>query len=319
MPSDSASDPKSAFAALFRQHWDAGTGRQGKIDPRYKSWTTREFLDAMEKAGNGISNDTLNHWLHGENVPQPEPRTALLKVLFPKATEGKGDTADDRLWNEMDAVWKPAWYGSRPRRGRLPPAPPLPEAWPMLEDGWDMGWLVQFLLHEPVPVNEQPGAFYVPATLRLGQLERTCEHGTFAVSLNSAFVEIPANSYQLAKGMIAGAKNFPHDHFVSEAGGARIIGPHVGKRLHGDVLLDEHLAMIEEGVRGGDPLTVRIVASPSEIDIVATEACEANPAGGPVTVTKSNLMKLLVLDRCKQDSDGRAILAQHRRRRSRPE
>ena len=308
MPPNSVVDPKEQFFHLFTDLWNSGKGRTKKADPRYARWTSKEFLNAMDKVGAATTDDSLRNWKNGKNLPAPAQIEGILKVFFPAASPGMGVTDDDAAWQSMEALWQTAWYG----RHAGQPLPPLEPSEPI--KGWinlggsEFDGLVEFRLHPPDAANDADDRHYVRATLWIGTVERDWEGGTVEISLVNALVVMPSTSYQPAEKKMIGEADNTHDHFERSVGGARIIGPRPDDRhLSGDVLLGAHLAVIEPAQRGGGPLTVRIVADRNCFDVIPRVDDNSEP---PVHVNKQHALKALIFDACGKDSLNRAILAE---------
>lgn len=315
---------KMRFSALFKRHWHAGRGRTPPPGSKYVCWNAAEFGKAMTAAGGGISDDTLTNWFEGANVPQPEPANRILKVFFPSAPEGLGDTADAVDWREMHSVWEAAWYNRRARVRETPPEPPevRPElAW-VHDGGFETLGLVEFRAHLPTPINAVPGNYLLPATLLLGQMTRTWEPYVVTISLLDATLTVASTVYQPAAGKLVGDAGFQHDHFERTTGGARITGPRAGKILKGDVLTDEvgrNVAEIEPADPSGEPLTLRVAAGPKDFE---SRAVRSDPTEAIDEAPKPNrdiIIKALIFAACRRDELGRAILAERRLRPKRPE
>jgi hypothetical protein len=266
----------------------------------------------MEHAKALITTDTLANWINTRNVPQPGPKDGILKVFFPEAQEGKGDTADDKDWIEFETAWRRAWYTIRPK-AKLPPEPVEPASKWVHVGGYEFEGLIEFRLHPLEPGNQD--RHLVRATLWIGTARRPWRNCIVTISLVDASVSVLSTSYQPAEGKMIGDKDLSHPNFERMAGGARIVGPLIDGRLTGNILDGGYMAEVEPGVAGGDPLTVRVLADQASFDITALEIRNQESMPKDVGRNKHSVIKALIFDVSEKDSLGRAILAERKMER----
>jgi hypothetical protein len=310
--------PETRFFDLFKALYDAGRGRPGLANRRYPGWTPKDFLDAMEKAGSAPSEETLAHWLAGQNVPLPAAKDAFLQVFFPKAATDKQDHTDR---DELAEAWQAAWVPRRvtPRKRAEPRAPNPMSQW---EDrpGYEYKGLVEFRLETPVASNEDPDVYWLPATLRFGVASPDLEGIRFTIAVRVAHLDILETGYRLASGTLIGdSGRLQHDNFVRKTGDSEAIAPKPdGVHLNGPVLAEPtNIAAVRPAVKGRGPLTAQIAASPIQIDIEISPDT-AGPPGFDMT-NKTAVLKALMTSNYRTDALGRVVLARRRMERKRAE
>lgn len=307
--SDSSSNAR--FFDLFRVHFDAGRGMPPRRADKVHRWTPKPFRDAMDNAGHSIDGETLANWRNRRVVPLPSARDAFLLVFFPHA---ESDLADKRDWKELEQAWQDAWHRRLARSTTLPVAARPVVQWKLLRDDPFDG-LIEFALEEPIPFNDATDRYKLPATLIFGTARRPWQGGELTFQLHSAYLDIPVTSYQIADGMLIGdSERLPNENFTREAGSTKVHGPRTDGCLRGHVLeKDEIIAIVRPAIEGGPPLTARVSAWPTDIDVTTVATTSGTPASTTIDEeTRDAVLKALILDKHKRDNLGRVILARRR-------
>jgi hypothetical protein len=311
------SDPKVIFFGLFRQHWDEGTGRAAGADVRYRSWTPKEFGDAMQKCGCQISDDAVRLWYLGEHLPRSLQKAAILRVFFPTSGIGKRETAADEAFRTMDALWLEAQRRPRSQsKELLPPATyDQPAEW-VIFDRRSIDGLTELRLHPP-RLGNLPGTVYIDATLRIATAIYEWEERSVSIGLREAFLSVDSASYQPSKKSMIGDRS-EHPYFKPTPGGADITGPRDKHGcLTGDPLGEDYVTAIEPTNDDEKPVTMRLRAGRRSFKVAVTNTEKQHHSRNSTAVNKDAVLNALIYERREKDRQGRVVLAQVRMQRKR--
>lgn len=297
--------PTTRFFTLFRQHWDAGTGRPANKDVRYAGWTTKEFADTMRQCGAPISDDAARLWYRGtelkRNLPRATQKVAILKVFFP-----------DR---HADQAMEDAWQFARDNTA----APAAAES-PNATDGWQLTenratkGLAEIQFHDLETTNQQDH-WKLQATPLFGVVELDDAD----IGLKDATLTV-TTQYTIAQGSMLGDPARPHAHIKRIANGARITGPtdnHM--RLEGTPVSEDHLAMIEPGEDGADSISLTLHAGRRSFHVTLPNDATETEDEKSIRDKKQRVLDLLLFNSATKDPQGRAILAKATRKRITPD
>jgi hypothetical protein len=304
------------YFKLFRMHWDQGTGREGRIDPFRKGWTTTDFLNRMQKVGHSVSDDTVKNWLQNKSFPHRRQHETIVKVYFGASESNRGELSSNAARDEFEAAWQMA---EDSRHERIEKRPRITENDPSFE--WQIfacngiDGLTEVRLHQPRLGNE-PGTYFIDATIRIDRIECEPNGITIFIGLRDVFLSLTSPSYQAAKGTMIGERS-TQPHVRVTVGGVEFNGPRDKAHgcLVGDLLGEEYIAVIEPTREIEHPITVMLHAGRRSFSVARGNDKDGNSGAEMVGAEKDAVLNALIYKGRPKDGLGRAILAQSRMRR----
>lgn len=305
------------FYALFRQHWDAGTGlahHARHAVERDRCWIYKTFADAFAKtpgnAGNALDSKTVEAWKVGPprvHRLQERNKDAILATFFPRPRDARAEAG----CAEMEAAWARLPSSTtkvipsssiETREDRL--------AWRLDPPQCIMKNLVELRLHQPDPGNR--GSWYVKATLRIDS-QVCCQLSpteAVLISLREPTLTLEAPGFPIAENSRIGERPGGHPHFRPRPNGWHVLRTLDAK---GEVNLakDEHLAVIGGDGSGEGPVTVALIADGRSIRLTPADT-EGEPLDAPVpTEEKEAIISLIFCKQPSEDTSGTVVIAQH--------
>lgn len=294
------------FYALFRRHWDAGTGLAHNAPHAVKRdgcYIYKTFADAYAKASrNAPDVKTVDAWKAGRRRPQEESKNAILAVFFPAPRDTEAQAASA----VMEAAWRDL-PRALPAAATEDSTTALP-GWTFDAPETAMPGLVELVLHQPVLDNDLPGAFRLRATLSLASdvYAETEDGQGFRVTLRDPVLALNCTGYHLDPESKLGGE---HPHLKSIPHGWRVDG---AERADGsDVTGQRELGRILPHGDGTGSLTVLLKGGRHSVLVSPTDAeGKALPQRVP-SEEKAAILDMLFRARLGRDSDGATILARH--------
>lgn len=321
---DDGSKPAGeSFAGLFCRHWDAGTGLKRSARGVGRSWTAKEFADAMKVADCAISVDAIGNWIKGTNLPRRPQMLAILDIFFPVPVDGCSPQHADR--DIMYAVWTDL-QRPRAKRTRAPViAEPSPESaadWPR-DNPQPLVGLAELELHTPHADNE--GGHRLRGRLVVGAREDDSNDKPILLTMREAFLRLESSIGIETDGSLIGIRE-AHEHLVQAPGGLRVVGPQSITQmpdgsslryLDGEVFDGKHIAILKDTNENNEDIEVQLTLSVMRrsFDVVPLDG-EGRPLfDGITSEAKQSILNLIIFERLPRDEQGRVIVQKAKLRR----
>ncbi len=322
------SDEDVGFHALFRKHWDNGTGLKRKHAGQATSWSAKQFAAAVTDRGGTASEDAVHNWVKGTNLPRRQQMMAIRKVFFLK--EGCSSTAE----NADDVAMLEAWNAANVSRSRKAASVDAPDAFPENAIDWPrqhtkpITGLAELELFTPQPAND--GGYYIVGRLVLGAREDDAHDTPFIISMREAHLTYALSDNLAADGSLIGAR-LKVPNLIETPGALKIIGPtstttdskgHEYRYLDGEVFEQNHIMKISEFESDGDTSISLTLAVPQRcFDVRPLDSEGKDPLAVYASEAKHAIINTLLATKLSRDGQGRVILQKatiKKRRRQSP-
>jgi hypothetical protein len=305
---------EQSFHELFLKHWDAGSGlvahwravdprTAGKVRPR-GGWTTSDFINAMNRAGCELGEDSVERYRNGSQLPRRPSLLAILDAYFPESQEALSEHVDRQ---SMYDAWLNEQTPKRHTRKFTTAERPDPNAaeWPR-ENPKPFAHVAALELFTPTPDNKT--GYVLRGRLDLGMREDESGEKPILLALRNAYLRLETSANLVTDGSLIGVRE-PHEHLEPIAGELRVVKPRNSDGcLVGEVFGGCHIAVVTPTDNVAGQITVTVSVPRSGFHVAAIDA-----SGGPVPAAleseaKRKVLDALVFATLPVDGAGRAIL-----------